>query len=93
MPLAHAELVDVRTGGATTAPAGVACVPDAVSAADLWAALADEIGRLNEEGRGLQVLAARLARDTRPEFEAWFEAGLLLRRASARLAAIAHKLI
>lgn len=62
------------------------------SAADLGAALADEVGRLDEEGRKLQVLASRMAQDARPEFEAWFEAGLLLRRASERLAEIAQSI-
>lgn len=73
----------------------VAEAPDrlgAVTAADIGAAIADEIGRLDEEGHRLQILASRMARDARPEFEAWFEAGLLLRRASERLAEIAQKL-
>ena len=64
----------------------------AVSAADLGAMLADEVGRLEGEGRRLQVLASRMAQDARREFEAWFEAGLLLRRASERLAEIARSI-
>ena len=73
----------------------VAVAPDparAVNAADLGATLADELSRLDEEGRQLQILASRMARDARPEFEAWFEAGLLLRRASARLEEIIRTL-
>ncbi len=64
----------------------------AANAADLGPTLAAEVCRLDEEGRELQIRASRLARDARPEFEAWFEAGLALRRVSERLAEIARRL-
>ena len=63
-----------------------------MTAADLGTALADEISRLDKEGRKLQALASRLAQDTRREFEVWCAAKLLLRRASERLAELARKL-
>jgi hypothetical protein len=91
--LAGADVLEVLN--VSTVPAASTDVTRSagvVSAADLGAALADEIGRLDKEGHRLQVLASRMARDTRPEFEAWFEAGLLLRRTSERLAEIAHRL-
>jgi hypothetical protein len=92
--LAHAEVLEVPNAKALTAGAtDITRNAAAVSAADLAAALADEIGRLDDEGRGLQIVASRMARDTRPEFEAWFEAGLLLRRASERLAKITQTLV
>jgi len=65
---------------------------DAVGAGDLHPALAAEMSRLEEEGRRLQLEASRMALESRPEYEAWFEAGLLLRRASARLAKIVRRL-
>ena len=84
--MAASDVSDVIHSGIGTAPVtGVLRHARAVRAEDLGAALADEIGRLDEEGRRLQVLASRMAQDTRPKFEAWFEAGLLLRRASTRL--------
>jgi hypothetical protein len=91
--VAHVRVVESPYGRTPIAAADVPHHDAAVSAADVGAALACEIGRLNEEGRRLQVLAARMAQETRPEFEAWFEAGLLLRRASARLEEIAAKLL
>lgn len=91
--VARVEVIHTPHARTALAEAGVPQQDSAVSAADLAAALACEIGRLNEEGRRLQALAARMAQDTRPEFEAWFEAGLLLRRASARLAEIAARLV
>jgi hypothetical protein len=91
--LAGVEVLEVSETPLLTA--GVAELPyraSTVSAADLGAALADEVGRLEEEGHRLQVLASRMAQDARREFEAWFEAGLLLRRASERLAEIARSI-
>jgi hypothetical protein len=61
-------------------------------ATDLGLTLAAEAGRLDEEGQELLVQASRMAQDARPEFEAWFEAGLLLRRAGQRLAQIVRTL-
>ncbi len=90
--MARVEILELPKTGTVTAPLDVSRNAGAVSAADLAGALADEIGRLDEEGRRLQVVASHMARDTRPEFEAWFEAGLLLRRASERLAEIAQRL-
>lgn len=92
--MASVEILEVSETPALMAP--VAELPfsvGAVSAAGLGAALADEVGRLDEEGHRLQVLASRMAQDARPEFEAWFEAGLLLRRASERLAEIVQRLV
>ena len=82
-----------HAGTLTAVAADVSHQAGTVSVADLGAVLADEIGRLDEEGRRLQVLASRMARDTRPEFKAWFEAGLLLRRAGERLAEITRRLL
>ena len=72
-----------------------ACVPEgtvALRAVELEPALAAEMSRLDEEGRRLQLEASRMAQESRPEYEAWFEAGLLLRRASDRLAKIVRRL-
>ena len=65
---------------------------EVLKATDLEPALAAEMSRLDEEGRRLQLEASRLALESRPEYEAWFEAGLLLRRASDRLAKIVRRL-
>jgi len=54
-------------------------------------ALVSEICWLSEQGLSLQVQASRLAQESRPEYEAWFEAGLILRRASERLAKIVQR--
>ena len=54
-------------------------------------ALVLEICWLSEQGLSLQVQASRLAQESRPEYEAWFEAGLILRRASERLAKIVQR--
>ena len=59
---------------------------------DLEPALSAEMSRLDEEGRRLQLEASRMAQESRPEYEAWFEAGLLLRRASDRLARVVRRL-
>jgi len=75
--------------------AGGACVlegTEALRVLDLEPALAAEMSRLDEEGRRLQLEASRMAQESRPEYEAWFEAGLLLRRASDRLAKIVWRL-
>lgn len=92
--MAGVEVLDVsETLLLTAAVAELPYSASAVSAADLGAALADEVGRLDEEGHRLQVLASRMAQDARPEFEAWFEAGLLLRRTGERLAEIVRRLV
>ena len=88
----HAEVLDVTDtseimAGMADAPASAG----AVNSAHLEPPLTAEVCKLDEEGRRLQMRASRLARDARPEFEAWFEAGLLLRRASARLAEIVRR--
>jgi len=75
--------------------AGGACAPEgteALRAVDLEPALAAEMSLLDEEGRRLQLEASRMAQESRQEYEAWFEAGLLLRRASDRLAKIVRRL-
>jgi hypothetical protein len=74
------------------AAAGAAENAGAVSEADLEPVIEAEMCRLDEEGRRLQAEASRMALDSRPEYEAWFEAGLLLRRASDRLAKIVRRL-
>src|SRR5437879_9115376 len=69
----------------------VADAPDAAGAVNPAASVAllvAEIFRLGEEGLRLQVEASRMARESRPAFEAWFEAGLMLRRTSERLTEI-----
>ena len=91
--MARAEVLEVPDSGTVLATADAPDRFGALSAADLGAALAEEISRLDEDGRSLQILASRMAQDARPEFEAWFEAGLLLHRASERLAEIAQRLI
>ncbi len=90
--MARAEVLDVSNTGpvaATDAPQEAG----STSAADLGAALADEIGRLDKEGHRLQVVASRMAQEAGPEFDAWFEAGLALRRTSERLTAIVRRLV
>ena len=92
--MAGSGLIDVTpTGMVMATVAGVSRHAGAVSADDHVAALVDEIGRLDEEGRRFQLLASRMARDSRPGFDAWFEAGLLLRRTNTRLAEITGRLI
>jgi hypothetical protein len=66
----------------------VADAPDAAGPAASVAMLVAEVYRLGEEGLRLQVEASRMARESRPAFEAWFEAGLMLRRTSERLTQI-----
>ena len=80
------EMANTRPGMEAVADA-----PDALGAvnpAALVAMLVAEIYRLGEEGLRLQVEASRMARESRPAFEAWFEAGLMLRRTSERLTQI-----
>jgi hypothetical protein len=77
-----------NTCPAMDAVADVANGAGAVNPATFLAMLVAEIYRLGEEGLRLQVEASRMAREVRPEFEAWFEAGLMLRRTSERLTQI-----
>ena len=85
-------LEPTETSDATVALTDAEHRARATKAVSLFPALAAEVCRLDEEGRELQIRASRLARDTRPEFEAWFEAGLLLRRAGERLADLVRRL-
>ena len=85
--LEAADDAEVRAVGAS-APEGT----EALRPVDLEPALAAEMSRMDEEGRRLQLEASRMALESRAEYEAWFEAGLLLRRASDRLAKIVRRL-
>ena len=78
----RAETLDVATTDQAVAVEGAETETVSIPA------LVAEICWLGEQGLSLQVQASRLARESRPEHEAWFEAGLILRRASERLAAI-----
>jgi len=80
--LPRAETLEVATTDQAVAVDGAATETASVPA------LVAEICWLGEQGLSLQVQASRLARESRPEHEAWFEAGLILRRASERLARI-----
>jgi hypothetical protein len=91
--LSRAEILERASAReATAVMATTGKKAGAANLADLGPTLAAEVCRLDEEGRELQIRASRLARDARPEFEAWFEAGLALRRVSERLAEIARRL-
>lgn len=51
--------------------------------------LAHEVSELERLGHEFQVLASGLLRSGRPGWEAWFDAGLELKRAAQRLRVIA----
>ena len=76
----RAETLDVATTDQAVAVEGAETETVSIPA------LVAEICWLGEQGLSLQVQASRLARESRAEHEAWCEAGLILRRASERLA-------
>jgi hypothetical protein len=92
MGILHAVMAKtIEIANTRSAMDAVADAPDAAGAVNSAASVAmlvAEIYRLGEEGLRLQVEASRMARESRPAFDAWFEAGLMLRRTSERLTQI-----